>query len=80
MGNYYANRVIYDRKGEELCSKLTTVFEEWYPDSTFYQRAMDIKLEAERAKIFSEGQAARVKKKDMGAFQDLADKWKNAVF
>ena len=26
MGNAYADRFIYDRKGEELCSKFTTVF------------------------------------------------------
>ena len=26
MGNAYADRVIYDRKGGELCSKFTTVF------------------------------------------------------
>ena len=67
MGNAYANRVIYDRKGRELRSKFTTVFEERYPDSTFVQRATDIKLEAERSKIFSKGQATRVKKKDMDA-------------
>ena len=57
--------VIYNRKGEELRSKLTTVFEERYPDSTFAQQDTDIKLEAERAKIFSRGQAMHVKKKDM---------------
>ena len=28
MGNDYADRVIYDRKGEELLSKFTTVLEE----------------------------------------------------
>ena len=67
MGNAYANRVIYDRKGEELCSKFATVFEERDPDSIFSQRATDIKLEAERAKIFSKGQSTRVKKKDMNA-------------
>ena len=78
MGNAYADRVIYDRKGEEVCSKFTTVFEERYPDSTFSQRATDIKLEAERAKIFSKGKATRVKKKDMYALQDVANKWKNA--
>ena len=78
MGNAYADRVIYDRKGEELCSKFTTVFEERYPDSTFSQRATDIKLEAERAKIFSKGQATRVKKKDMNALQYVAYKWNNA--
>ena len=55
MGNAYADRVIYDRKGEELRSKFTTVFEERYPDSTFAQQATDIKLEAERAKIFPRG-------------------------
>ena len=77
MGNAYADRVIYDRKGEELCSKFTTVFEERYPDSTFSQRAMDIKLEAERAKIFSKGQATRVNKKGMDALRDVAYKWKN---
>ena len=49
MGNAYANRVIYDRKGEELRSKFTTVFEERYPESTFSQRATEIKLEAERS-------------------------------
>ena len=27
MGNAYANHVIYDRKGEELRRKFTTVFE-----------------------------------------------------
>ena len=67
MGSAYANRIIYDRKGGELRSKFTTVFEEQYPDSTFAQRAMDIKLEAERANIFSKGQATRIKKKDMDA-------------
>ena len=67
MVNAYANRVIYNRKGEELRIKFTTVFEELYPNSTFSQQATDIKLEAERAKIFSKGQATRVKKKDMGA-------------
>ena len=79
MGNAYANRVIYDRKGGELRSKFTTVFDEWYPESTFSQRATDIKLESERAKIFSKGQATCVKKKDMDALQDVADKWKNSV-
>ena len=39
---------------------------------------MDIKLEAERAKIFSKGQATRFKKKDMDALQDVSDKWKNS--
>ena len=68
MGNEYADRVIYDRKGEELRSKFTNLFEEWYPNSTFAQRATDIKLEAEQAKIFSKGQATRVKKKDMDEF------------
>ena len=67
MGSAYANRIIYDRKGGELRSKFTTVFEEQYPNSTFSQRATDIKLEAERAKIFSNRQAMRVKKKDMDA-------------
>ena len=67
MGNAYTNRVIYDRKGEELRSKFTTVFEEWYLDSTFAQQATDIKLEAEWANIFSKEQATRVKKKDMDA-------------
>ena len=67
MGDAYANHVIYNRKGEELLSKFTTVFEERYPDSTFAQQATYIKLEAERAKIFSKGQATRVKKKDMDA-------------
>ena len=67
MNNAYADRIIYEIKGEELCSKFTTVFEERYPDSTFAQRATDIKLEAERAKIFSKEQATRVKKKDMYA-------------
>ena len=61
MDNAYANRVIYDRKGEELCSKFTTVFEEQYPDITFAQQATDIKLKAERVKIFSKGQATRIK-------------------
>ena len=67
MGNAYTNRVIYDRKGEELCRKFTTVFEERYPDSTFSQQATDIKLESERAKIFYNWQATRAKKKDMDA-------------
>ena len=35
MGNAYADRVIYDRKGGKLRSKFTTVFEELYPNSTF---------------------------------------------
>ena len=74
MVNAYSDRVIYDRKGEELRSKFTTVFEERYPNSTFAQRATDIKLEAERAKIFSKGQATRVKKKDMDSVYDVADK------
>ena len=78
MGNVYSDRIIYYRKGEELCSKIATVFEERYPDSIFSQQATDIKLEAERVKIFSKGQATRVKKKDMDALQDVADKWKNA--
>ena len=78
MVNAYADRIIYDRKGEELRSKFTTVFDERYPDSTFPQQATDIKLEAERAKIFSKGQSMRVKKKDRDALQDVADKWKNA--
>ena len=78
MGNDYANRVIYGRKGGGLRRKFTTVFEERYPDSTFAQRATDVKLGAERAKIFSKGQATRVKKKDMDALQDVADKWKNS--
>ena len=78
MGNAYADRVIYDRKGGELLSKFTTVFKERYLDSTFSQKATDIKLEAERAKIFSNGQATRVKKKVMDALQDVAYKWKNA--
>ena len=78
MGNAYPDRVIYDRKREELRSKFTAVFEERCPDSTFSQRATNIKLEAERAKIFSKGQSTRVKKKDMDALQDVADKWKNA--
>ena len=78
MGNAYADRVIYDRKGGELLSKFTTVFEERHPDSTFAQQATDIKLEAECAKIFSKGQATRVKKKGMDALQDVAYKWKNA--
>ena len=60
-----------------LCSKFAAVFEDQYPNSTFSQRANDIKLEAERAKIFSKGQATRVTKKDMDALQDVADKWKN---
>ena len=51
-GNDYADRVICDRKWEELRSKFTSVFEEQYPDSTFSQQALDIKIEAERAKIF----------------------------
>ena len=55
MGNAYADRIIYNRKGEELRRNLTTVFEEQYPNSTFAQRAMEIKLEAEWAKIFSKG-------------------------
>ena len=67
MGNAYADRVIYDIKGEELSSKFTNVFEEQYPDITFSQQATYIKLEAERAKIFPKGQAMRVKKKDMYA-------------
>ena len=78
MGNAYADRVIYDRKGEELRRNFTTVFEEQYPDSTFSQRATDIKLESERAKILSKGQATRVKKKGMDALKDFAYKWKNA--
>ena len=78
MGNAHSERVIYNRKGEELRSKFTIIFEEQYPNSTFSQRATDIKLEAGLAKIFSQGQATRVKKKDMDALQDIADKWKNA--
>ena len=78
MGSAYADRIIYDRKGGELRSKFTTVFEEQYPDSTFAQRATDIKLEAERANIFSKGQSTCIKKKDMDALQDVVDKWKNA--
>ena len=78
MGNAYADCVIYNRKGEELLSKFTTVFEEQYPDSTFSQRATDIKLEAEQAKIFSKGQGTHVKKKVMDALQDVAYKWNNA--
>ena len=78
LNEQYADRVIYDRKGGELRSEFTTVFEEQYPDSTFAQRATDIKLEAERDKIFSKGQETRVKKKDMDALQYVADKWKNA--
>ena len=65
MGNTYADRVIYDIKGEELRSKFTTVFEEQCPDSTFAQRATDIKLESEQAMVFSRGQTTRFKKKDM---------------
>ena len=68
IGNAHSDRVIYYIKGEELISKFTTIFEERYPDSTFSQRAMDIKLEAERARIFYEGQVTRVKKKGMYAF------------
>ena len=67
MGSAYANRIIYDRKGGELRSKFTTLFEEQYPNSTFAQRATDIKLEAERANIFSKGQATRIKKKNVDA-------------
>ena len=67
MSSAFADRIIYNRKGGELRSKFTTVFEEQYPDSTFDQRATDIKLEAERTKIFSKGQATRVNKKDMDA-------------
>ena len=78
MGNAYADRVIYDRKGEDPRGKFSDVFEERYPDSKFSQRATDIKLEAERAKIFSKGQATRVKKKGMEALQDVANKWNNA--
>ena len=77
MGNAYADRVIYGRKGEELRSKFTNVFEEKYPDSTFSQRATDIKLKAERANIFTKGKATRVKNKKMDALQDVAGKWKN---
>ena len=77
VGNAYDDRVIYDRKGEDLLSKFTTVFEDIYPDSTFFQQAMDIKLEAEQTKIFSKGQATRIKKKGMDALQDVAYKWKN---
>ena len=65
MGSAYADRIIYDRKGEDLRSKFTTIFEEWYLESTFAERATDIKLEAEQAKIFSKGEEMRVKKKDM---------------
>ena len=54
------------------------MFEERYPNSTFAQQATDIKLKSEQAKIFSKGQSTRVKKKDMDALQDVADKWKNA--
>ena len=39
---------------------------------------MDIKLKAGQAKIFSEGQATRVNKKDMDALQDITNNWKNA--
>ena len=67
MGNAYTDQVIYERNGEELRSKFTTVFEERYPDSTFAQEAMDTKLEAEWANIFSKGQATRAKKKYMYA-------------
>ena len=78
MGNAYSDRVIYDRKGEDLRSKFNAEFVERYPNSTFSQRATDIKIEAEQSKIFSKGQATRVKKKDMDALQDVADKWNNA--
>ena len=78
MVNVYDDRIIYDRKEEELHSKFTSVFEEQYPNSTFFQRATDIKLEAERANIFSKGQATRIKKKGMDALQDVSYKWKNA--
>ena len=79
MGNDYANRVVCDRKGEELDSKFTTVFEERCPDSTFAQQVTDIKLEAEQADMFSKGQATRFKKTDMDALQYVANKWKNSV-
>ena len=39
---------------------------------------MDIKLEAERAKIFFKGKTTRVKKKGMDALQYVAYKWNNA--
>ena len=55
-----------------------TVFEELYPDSTFSQRATDIKLRAIRTKIFSKGKATCVKKKGVYALQDVAYKWNNA--
>ena len=77
MGNASVNRVIYDRKGGELRRKFAAVFEERYPDSTFAQRATDIKLEYKRAKIFYKGQGTCVKKKDMDALQDVANKRKN---
>ena len=37
MGNAYNNRIIYNRKRGELCSKFTTISELRYPDSTFSQ-------------------------------------------
>ena len=77
MGNAYVDRFIYDIKGEYLRIKFAAVFEERYPDITFTQRAVDIKLEAERAKIFSKGQELRVKKTDMDVLQDVAYKWNN---
>ena len=67
MGNAYSDRVIYDRKGGDLRSKFNAEFVERYPNITFSQQATDIKPEAERAKIFSKGQATRVKKKFMDA-------------
>ena len=42
MGNAYADRVIYDRKGEDIRRKFTTVFEERYPDITISQQATDL--------------------------------------
>ena len=67
MGNAYADRIIYYGNGGDLLSKFNTVFEDRYPDSTFSQQATDIKLEAERAKIFSKGQATRIKNNYMDA-------------
>ena len=78
MGNAYADRIIYDRKEEELLSKFNTVFEYRYPNRKFPQWATDIKLEAERAKIFFKGKTTRVKKKGMDALQYVAYKWNNA--
>ena len=48
MGSAYADRIIYDRKGEEIRIKFTTVFEERYPDSTFAQRDTDINSKLNR--------------------------------